>query len=229
MPNPAVAGCLATYDPFLHATSSTPGPDFARDFTCIATLGTEGCGFEQPLAAMEKALTVQVAPGGPDAGFLRDDAALAIVILSDENDCSAADTTMFDPEGPGGPLGVRCTTMADHLAVPDRFVASLNGVKPDGRLVVAMMVGVPPAVGACNTTGDAIAPCLAESSMAETIDPGTGIVRPVCENLPDTRAYPGLRFVQLARLLGRKAFVQSICNPQFETFFRHLAQLAQTP
>jgi hypothetical protein len=90
------------------------------------------------------------------------------------------------------------------------------------------MVGVPPAVGACNTTGDTIVPCLAEPSMAETIDPATRNVRPVCESLPDTRAYPGLRFVQFARLLGRNAFVQSICDPQFVTFFQQLAQLAQT-
>ena len=227
-PNPSVGGCEASYPAFLHATTSTPGPDFARDFTCIATLGTNGCGFEQPLGAMEKALAVHARPGGPNEGFLRGDAALAIVVLSDENDCSAGDTAMFDPAGPGGALALRCVTMADHLADPDHFANALNTLKPDGRFAVGLMVGVPPAVRACNTTGDAIAPCLAEPSMAETIDPGTGNVRPVCESLPDTRAFPGLRFVQFARLLGRNAFVRSICDPRFETFFQQLAQLAQT-
>jgi hypothetical protein len=201
-----------------------------RDFTCIATLGTNGCGFEQPLAAMDKALTVHARPGGPNEGFLRGDAALAIVVLSDENDCSTEDTTIFDPAAPpaAGPLPLRCFTLADRLTVADHFANALNTLKPDGRFAVGLMVGVPPAVRACNATGDAIAPCLAEPSMAETIDPGTGNVRPVCESLPDTRAFPGLRFVQFARLLGRNAFVQSICDPRFVTFFQQLAQLAQT-
>jgi hypothetical protein len=228
-PNPLVGGCETSYDRFLHATTATPGPDFAHDFSCIATLGTNGCGFEQPLGALDKALTVHAAPGGPNEGFLRSDAALAIVVLSDENDCSTEDTTIFDPECPTcGDLRLRCYTLASRLTIVDQFASSLNSVKPDGRFAVGLMVGVPPGVTACNTTGDAIAACLGVPAMAETIDPSTGNVRTVCESLPATRAYPGMRFVQFARLLGRNAFVQSICDPQFESFFRHLAQLAQT-
>src|SRR5262245_27853387 len=51
---------------------------------CMTALGEGGCGFEQHLEAMRAALS-------PDhvvnAGFLRYDAALAVVILADEDDC----------------------------------------------------------------------------------------------------------------------------------------------
>lgn len=66
--------------------------DLRTVFSCIATLGTGGCGFEQPLEAMRRALD-----GERNPGFLRPEAALGVVILSDEDDCSAADRAMFDP------------------------------------------------------------------------------------------------------------------------------------
>lgn len=85
-------------------------------FTCYANVGTGGCGFEHVLGSMRAALDgcnfpVQC-PNPEDvgcdftdscrqplnAGFLRPDASLAIVIITDEDDCSApADSTLFDP------------------------------------------------------------------------------------------------------------------------------------
>src|SRR5690606_15398731 len=50
-------------------------------FACIATLGPTGCGFEQHLGSLRRALIDN--PG--NAGFLRPDAFLAIVIISDED------------------------------------------------------------------------------------------------------------------------------------------------
>jgi len=62
-------------------------------FSCVADLGTMGCGFEQPLEAMYKALD----PGNmTNAGFVRDNAYLAVVFVTDEDDCSAADPQLFD-------------------------------------------------------------------------------------------------------------------------------------
>jgi hypothetical protein len=65
----------------------------AETFSCIADVGIDGCGFEQPLEAIRLALD-----GNPEnAGFLRDHAYLAIIVITDEDDCSAADPRMFDP------------------------------------------------------------------------------------------------------------------------------------
>jgi len=73
-------------------------------FAALADLGTTGCGFEQPLEALHLALNEH--PN--NAGFLRGPAQLTVVILSDEDDCSATvGGQLFDPSSDGmdSPLG----------------------------------------------------------------------------------------------------------------------------
>lgn len=61
---------------------------------CMASLGESGCAFEQPLASMRHALTQS--PYGEPA-FLREDAALAVVFLAGEDDCSVEDQSFYAP------------------------------------------------------------------------------------------------------------------------------------
>lgn len=68
----------------------------AETFSCIGRLGTQGCGFEQHLEAMRRALDPSVNP--ENAGFLRSDAYLAVIILADEDDCSANHSEIFNPD-----------------------------------------------------------------------------------------------------------------------------------
>ncbi len=56
-------------------------------------LGAAGCGFEQTLRATKEALE-----NPSNNGFVRPEASLAIVILSDEDDCSVRSSTFFGPE-----------------------------------------------------------------------------------------------------------------------------------
>jgi hypothetical protein len=85
--------------------------DLADVFTCMASLGTTGCGLEMPFEALRRALE------HPDnQAFFRDDAHLVVIFLTDEDDCSAHDLRMFgdDPRSPlsseYGPLdSFRCT------------------------------------------------------------------------------------------------------------------------
>jgi hypothetical protein len=59
-------------------------------FTCIAALGERGCGYEQQFAAITRALGVDDRPApAENRGFLRPDALLAIVLITNEDDCSA--------------------------------------------------------------------------------------------------------------------------------------------
>lgn len=67
-------------------TTSTPDP--IGTFVKTTTLGTSGSGDEQGLQAARLALTEPLLSGA-NAGFLRTDANLAVVVLSDENDYSA--------------------------------------------------------------------------------------------------------------------------------------------
>ena len=59
-------------------------------FGCIAALGESGCGFEHPFASITRALGADGSPApAENQGFLRPEAFLFIVIVTDEDDCSA--------------------------------------------------------------------------------------------------------------------------------------------
>ncbi len=60
-------------------------------FGCMSDVGDIGCGFEQTLEASYKAL--KDASIDDNAGFLRNDAILAVVYVTDEDDCSAPGTS----------------------------------------------------------------------------------------------------------------------------------------
>lgn len=72
----------------------------------MVRVGSTGCGFEQPLAAMRTALEANPA----NAGFVRPDAMLAVILLTDEDDCSARDAALFGPATADNPQqSFRCT------------------------------------------------------------------------------------------------------------------------
>ncbi|MBU1068899.1 hypothetical protein KJ975_04940, partial [Myxococcota bacterium] len=78
---------------------------------CMASAGTSGCGMEQPLEALRQALLV--VPEGNER-FLRPAAGLGIMLVMSEDDCSTADTELFNPEGDinselGSLASFRCT------------------------------------------------------------------------------------------------------------------------
>jgi hypothetical protein len=80
----------------------------ADAFSAIASVGAAGCGFEQPLQAIQLALSPETTA---NAGFLRPEANLVVLILSDEDDCSVNHSTLFSSETTVlGPLqSFRCT------------------------------------------------------------------------------------------------------------------------
>ena len=129
----------------------------------LARVGDTGCGFEQHLAAMKRALVNPL-----NAGFLRSAANLAVVFLADEDDCSLASSTMLGPDG--GALGAlqsfrcfrfgvecnedtntigaksKCHTSEGSAYVDDLapFVDALLAAKSDERmLMTAAIVGDP--------------------------------------------------------------------------------------
>ncbi|HXU00524.1 MAG TPA: vWA domain-containing protein [Polyangia bacterium] len=96
--------------------------DLGDVFSCIAALGDGGCGFEQPLAAISRALGADGPAPAENEGFLRPDAFLAIVLISNEDDCSvpggsllfdrSANQTLDSALGP--PISFRCNEFG-HL------------------------------------------------------------------------------------------------------------------
>ncbi len=64
--------------------------NLAATFSSLVNVGTRGDGSEQGLKSIVHALEpAKLAPGGTNADFIRDDALLSIVVVSDENECTA--------------------------------------------------------------------------------------------------------------------------------------------
>ncbi len=100
------------------------GGDLAACFGKMATIGATGCGFEQHLHAMRRALENNPA----NAGFIRQDAFLAVIFLADEDDCSMSHSTLLGPDG--GPLGpqqsFRCTRFGIKCDIGGASDAAMN-------------------------------------------------------------------------------------------------------
>ncbi len=76
------------------ANNLPTGQDLVATFTCMASAGQGGCGFEHQLESVYAALHNNLPE---NAGFLRDDALLTVVFLTNEDDSSAPpDSDMFD-------------------------------------------------------------------------------------------------------------------------------------
>ena len=96
---PRVAGCSPPTGSFISDIKAADGTrmvNYAGNLdvalSCIAQLGAGGCGFEAPLEAMKRALD---GSRPENAGFLRDGAFLSIIILTDEDDASVRDDSVF--------------------------------------------------------------------------------------------------------------------------------------
>jgi hypothetical protein len=187
-PGPAIAGCsergtsgdLQTSDQVQGTFISDIGsPDgtrmrnyagtLAQAFTSIARVGAGGCGFGQHLSAARRALDDNLA----NAGFLRPDASLAIIVLTGDDDCSFQHSTFLDPDDATlGPLSTfRCTQFGvvcdeagqtpDEMAAPGMkagchaneastqlahladFEAFFKSLEPDPRRVMMATVSGP--------------------------------------------------------------------------------------
>ena len=252
-----IAGCMATYPTFLEFDPTVDSPDaFAREVGCVAQVGTGGCGFEQQLESVLKALSPAAAtrytgPGyapptffrgtsghgdGANAGFVRDDSLLAIVIVSDEEDCSAADPELFNPESPrygATDLNLRCSQHAAEALHPvERYVdgfASLRADRPD-LLALGLIVGVPVDLTLDEPTDADFAAVLADPRMQEQLDPSMpSRLLPSCNVVGRGLAFPPRRLVSVAReLTGHRTTVQSICQEDFSPASAAIARLFGT-
>ena len=148
-----------------NATSADAVTQVQQAFSCVAQLGIGGCGFEQPLEVARQALDPAL---NVNPGFFRNDPAnnrdalLAVIFITDEDDCSAADPQIFARNNssfgpftsyrcyshgvtckcPGGKcsesaLGPRsdCRPGGKHLHSVERYVQFFKNLKktPDGK------------------------------------------------------------------------------------------------
>ncbi len=81
--------------PFAEGNYLTNADDLEEDFACVAMVGTQGNDIERPMDAMIGAIREDGAAAECNAGFLRPDALLVVVVVTDEWDGAG------DPEGDG--------------------------------------------------------------------------------------------------------------------------------
>jgi hypothetical protein len=268
--SPEVTGCSQqTFaPPFLSYVDGTSSPEqTATDFACIATLGTDGCGFEQQLESTLKAvwpgddmrvtfltdtqgfgLHGNAGPSFPNGDFIRNDpndlSLIAIVLVTDEEDCSSRRMDHFIPGASPNGLNTRCYYESlrgadSNLFAVDRYTQLFPMLRPGNEQLVVFgaIVGVPPELvtpekiaavdyddpAAVDAFYDGI---LAHEQMQYVLDDkGTPEVldddglKASCtlgpEGEPTARAYPPRRIVEVAKSFGRNGFVQSICEDDF--------------
>jgi hypothetical protein len=201
---------------------------FERVVGELLSMRANGCGFEQPLAAVRRALIDHAEPGGLHAGFRRPDAPLGLLIVTDEDDCTVADPAFFDPAVPTGwPDGVRCHALDNLLGPVEWYADAVRAPAPVGRwdqLVVGLAAGVPLDAWAC-LDGD-LERCLAHPLMEQRIDPtDPSLLLPACTG-PGGRATPARRLVEFAAHVGREPNVVSICE---ENWVERLVRQAPWP
>jgi len=120
------------------------GPEIADAFSCVANVGTEGAAIEMPLLMLERALTDRVSDG-QNSGFLRDDALLAVVILTDEDDCSDP-SDVIEHSSSGG----SCDLERPSVMPTDHFIEALDRIKGErGRWALSVIAG--PGPGTCES------------------------------------------------------------------------------
>jgi len=267
--SPDVVGCsAATYNPPFLTFDREAGDDpeqLATDLACIATLGVEGCAFEQPLESALKAVWPgndmgvsfvtdpagfgmygNAGPGFPNGDFIRNDpredpSLIAIVLVTDEEDCSSRRMDHFVAGASANGLDTRCYFESlrgaeSNLFQVDRYIQLFKMLRPQGRedlVIFAGIVGVPQRL----TTPDIVADydfsmpgqpeayfdmLLNAEEMQEMVtDMGTPDVleddgmRPSCDRGADARAFPPRRIVQVAKGFGANGVIQSICQDDF--------------
>jgi len=238
------AGCAASYPPFLSYDPASSDDEVFRTpeeldaaFGCLAMLGTQGCGYEQQLDAMARALDFH--DEGANAGFLREDSLLAIVMLTDEEDCSvrrdlANAGDLFSNDAFGNP-NLRCFRHGEPYLEPVRsFVQRLVALRADHpeKLVFAGITGIPVETG-CPLTdmGDGDFACVLADPRMQQVEAadGSGLV-PACQIAGRGEADPARRIVEAIQgvdAAGGSGIVRSICEADFRPAMEAISSLIQ--
>ncbi|MCA9655315.1 MAG: VWA domain-containing protein [Myxococcales bacterium] len=230
-------------------TTNAPGGDVASALHCLLPQGINGCGFEQPLESLSMALLRAESPGNPNAGFLRPGALLAVVLVTDEVDCSTnpSHDTVFLPDGnrvfwsdPGTPApssavcwnaGVQCTGTSpydDCLPVNLDEDGSPVAGDPEIEAVMRPLAGYVEELSdrgayvmAINGVGPGGSVIYADSLEDPQFQEDFGI-GPGCSSLSG-RAVPPVRIRHLVQSVSGPGNLHSICDQDFGPAFASMA------
>jgi hypothetical protein len=241
---PRITGCTPPQDAYIAATQGEATKNYDGTiedaFSCIAALGQGGCGYEHQLESVAVALGARGTAPAENAGFLRPDAALAIVLITNEDDCSAPpDTLLFDttsmlvsdPLGPnqsyrcnefghlcGGVRPPRVGNLGDMVTLADCHSAedgTLNRISD----YVALFKGLKPdpsMVSVAAITGPVTPYTVTWIMPLVTTDPSPWPnVEHSCMQNSGEYADPAVRIGDLVTAFGGNGSLYSICGDSF--------------
>lgn len=176
-------------------------PDLVSAFAQRANLGIEGPTFEMPLYMTQMALRERMADG-INAGFLRDDALLAVVMITDEDDCSRTDndwivTTNSNPcfysSDPARVSADQTIAFLDYIkGGRGRWAASVIAARQDCRSGFGDATSAPRLVdfvnqvnrGAPAAEQNAVFSSICEGTLAPALEQALDTFQQACENFP---------------------------------------------
>jgi len=211
--------CDTSYPRYLHFLEGDDPAAIAHDVACVEVLGEDGCSFQQPLAAARRALIDHA--GDTNAGFLRDDTLLAIVFVTNGDDCSAADDDFFNSSLWTSPADVRCALEGgEYLDAPVTLAGELLVLREadPSRLVLAVVGAIPPDVECAAPAGspESFDCVLSDPRMTPRLDDSGAGLAPSCTEPGGASAMPPHRLVTAigaAALGGASAVLSSTCAP----------------
>jgi hypothetical protein len=218
-------GALRTFNAPIDGTFIADDGNGATNYTgslasvvsAILSFGSYGCAFQQHLAAARMVFT-----NPANAGFRRADAALGVIVLADDDECSVLDPAVFDLENDLGFGTYRCyangiTCDPDDTITPgprtncrpradSRYIADPAPFRDDLRTLASDPRRV--AFGAA--AGDP-----SPYEVVSLAPPGGGVPSPrekaACA--PSDGVAPAVRLAWLAGAFGDRGTFASLCNP----------------
>jgi hypothetical protein len=237
---------------FIDGTGRNYSGDLATALGCIVEVGAGGCGFEHHLEAIRRALgdpQMGLQPAPNNAGFLRPEARLAVIILAEEDDCSAPpDSTLFDPNDTSlGPLasfrcteyGITCDGLtANNGRIPRTAGGPYHNCRSNDALAtIDPLHSLLPVQGYIDYL-KRIKTDVVFATIAPNIDPfsvvidqqtGDPSLQHSCSSSNGTFGDPAVRMHQVAAALGARALWTNVCQNSYADNLTQIANLILTP
>jgi hypothetical protein len=192
-------------------------PATAEFLPCLTSVGAEqfpNANLEQGLNAAIVALSPVLSPGGQSKEFLRDDAPLLLVFLSDEDDCSLADGESLKKEDHDVCACLGDSSGGGPLRAVDEAVEMIRRVKPETvPVMVAAIVGDAPETA---SDRDEVRDAFWKSKCSQCDDPdqmhSNLAATSICHS-PMGNAAHGRRYSQFVEAFGEDGLVLNVCDP----------------
>ena len=212
----------------------------AEAFARMAKVGEVGCGFEQPFEATRRALSGTLSAND---GFLREEALLVVVFVSDEDDCSMTRQARSLPS-PTPPPALRSAPGPATAASSSVFdAATAKGARQFGERTNCQPDEDSPYLASVSSfasflhelkdhPGKIVVAGIYGKPNGVVVEQdarhpsGTPRLRPACESSTAT-ATPGIRLNAMLSQFPARAAQSSICEPDLSWALRRTALLTR--